>query len=62
MEKQAHKYVTVAYELYADNDKGIHELIEKAPVEHPFQFITNMGETLDAFVTRPRNFLRRRTF
>ena len=49
MEKLAHKYVTVAYELYADNDKGIHELIEKAPVEHPFQFITNMGETLDAF-------------
>ena len=49
MEQQAHKYVCVAYELYADNEKGIHELIEKAPVEHPFQFISNMGITLDAF-------------
>lgn len=43
------KYVTVAYELYTDNEKGIHELVEKAPVEHPFQFITGMGVALDSF-------------
>lgn len=49
MEKQTHKYVTVAYELFTDNEKGIHELQEKAPAEHPFQFITGMGLTLDAF-------------
>lgn len=49
MEKQNHKYVTVAYELFADNEKGIHELFEKTPAEHPFQFITGMGLTLDAF-------------
>lgn len=45
----SNKYVTVAYELYSDNEKGIHELIEKAPVEHPFQFITGMGVALDSF-------------
>lgn len=49
MEQTPHKYVTVAYELYADNEKGIHELIEKAPVEHPFQFISGMGVALDTF-------------
>ena len=46
---QENKYITVAYELYTDNEKGIHELVEKAPVEHPFQFIPNMGVALDAF-------------
>lgn len=45
----SHKYVTVAYDLYSDNAKGIHELVEKAPVEHPFQFISGLGMTLDAF-------------
>ena len=49
MEQMSHKYVTVAYELYSDNEKGIHELVEKAPVEHPFQFISGMGMTLELF-------------
>lgn len=50
MEQQTpNKYVTVAYELYTDNDKGIHELVEKAPVEHPFQFISGLGIALDSF-------------
>ncbi len=49
MENTTQKYVTVAYELYIDNEKGIHELAEKAPVEHPFQFISGMGVTLPAF-------------
>ncbi len=49
MEQQLHKYITVAYELFSDNDKGIHVIIEKAPAEHPFQFISGMGVTLDAF-------------
>lgn len=44
-----HKYVTVAYELFTDNEKGIHELVEKAPTEHPFQFISGMGFALDSF-------------
>lgn len=44
-----HKYITVAYDLYADNEAGIHELLEQAPAEYPFQFITNLGMALDSF-------------
>ena len=47
--EQPNKYISVAYELYTDNEKGIHELVEKAPVEHPFQFISGLGVALDAF-------------
>lgn len=49
MEQTSHKYVTVAYELFTNNEKGIHELVEKAPEDHPYQFITGMGITLDSF-------------
>lgn len=49
MGQNPHKYVTVAYELFTDNEKGIHELVEKAPTEHPFQFISGMGFALDSF-------------
>lgn len=53
MEQQTpNKYVTVAYELYTDNDKGIHELVEKAPIEHPFQFISGLGIALDSFESK----------
>lgn len=48
MDTTPNKYITVAYELYVEMD-GKKELIEKAPVEHPFQFISDMGTTLDAF-------------
>lgn len=44
-----HKYITVAYSLYTDNSEGVHELVEQAPVEHPFQFITELGVALEAF-------------
>lgn len=49
MEQTSNKYVTVAYELFTDNEQGIHEMVEKAPAEHPFQFITGMGVALDSF-------------
>ena len=42
------KYITVAYKLYAVTD-GKKELLEEAPVEHPFQFISGLGYTLDRF-------------
>ena len=48
MDATPNKYITVAYELYTDFD-GKKELVEKAPIEHPFQFISDMGTTLDAF-------------
>ena len=44
-----HRYITVSYDLYADNEAGIHELLEQAPEEYPFQFITNLGMALDSF-------------
>lgn len=49
MEQISHKYVCVAYELFVDNEKGNRELVEKAPVEHPYQFISGMGLALDSF-------------
>ena len=44
-----HRYITVSYDLYADNEAGIHELLEQAPEQYPFQFITNLGMALDSF-------------
>ena len=46
---EQHKYITLSYELYSDNAEGIHELIEKAPAEHPLQFISGFGTMLEAF-------------
>ena len=48
MDTTSSKYITVAYELYTDYN-GKNELVGKAPTEHPFQFISDMGTTLDAF-------------
>jgi len=42
------KYITVAYKLYAITE-GKKELLEEAPVEHPFQFISGIGYTLEKF-------------
>lgn len=47
MEQTPHKYATMAYELYADNEQGIHELLEKVPAEHPYQFISGIGTVLE---------------
>ena len=40
------KYITVAYKLYAITE-GKKELLEEAPVEHPFQFISGIGYSLE---------------
>ena len=42
------KYITVSYKLTAI-ENGVRELIEEAPVEHPFQFISGIGFALDSF-------------
>ncbi|MDE5677957.1 MAG: FKBP-type peptidyl-prolyl cis-trans isomerase [Phocaeicola sp.] len=42
------KYITVAYKLYVMQD-GKKTLVEEATVEHPFQFISGMGTTLERF-------------
>lgn len=43
------KYITVAYRLYSAGENGTPELLEEAPVAHPFQFISGMGVALDTF-------------
>lgn len=48
METAENKYITVAYKLYTIED-GEKELVEEAKAEHPFQFISGMGTTLEAF-------------
>lgn len=48
METTPNKYITVSYKLYVMND-GQRELVEEAPVAHPYQFISGMGISLDAF-------------
>ena len=45
------KYITVTYRLYAIAD-GNKEMIEEAPAEHPFQFVSGLGYTLDRFEQR----------
>lgn len=49
MENNPNLYITVEYELFVKNSAGENEMIEKAPIEHPFQFISGFGTTLDAF-------------
>lgn len=44
----SNKYIAVSYRLYVDGDNG-KELVEEAPVEQPFYFISGFGAALDAF-------------
>ena len=48
METVENKYITVAYKLYTMED-GEKELFEEAKAEHPFQFISGLGTTLEDF-------------
>ncbi len=48
MNMEPNKYITVAYKLYTIEDDE-RELTEEATVEHPFQFISGLGLTLEAF-------------
>lgn len=48
METVENKYITVAYKLYTIED-GEKDLVEEAKADHPFQFISGLGATLEAF-------------
>ncbi len=48
METVENKYITVAYKLYTI-ENGEKEFTEEAPAEHPFQFISGLGLTLESF-------------
>ena len=45
---ETNKYITVAYKLYTVED-GEREFTEEATAAHPFQFISGLGLTLEAF-------------
>ena len=48
MEQNNNKFVAVAYKLYTIDDEGT-TLVEEAPVNKPFVFISGFGITLDSF-------------
>lgn len=48
MEAKPNKYITIAYKLYAVED-GERDFIEEAKADHPFQFISGLGTSLEAF-------------
>ena len=43
------KFVAVAYRLYTNDKEGNRKLVEEAPQEQPFQFVSGLGMTLDDF-------------
>lgn len=48
MDTTANKLIILSYKLYTVED-GKTEMMEEAPKEKPFQFISGMGTTLDTF-------------
>ena len=48
MSKGVENMLTVAYKLYSI-ENGEKDFEEEAPVEHPFQFISGLGMTLEPF-------------
>ena len=54
METVENKYITLAYKLYTI-ENGEKEFTEEAPAEHPFQFISGLGLTLESFENRSRS-------
>lgn len=48
METVENKYITLAYKLYSIED-GEKDFEEEATAEHPFQFISGLGLTLESF-------------
>lgn len=61
MEKADNKYITVAYKLYTVED-GEKDFTEEAPATHPFQFISGLGMTLEAFESQLNNLNQGDTF
>ena len=57
METAENKYITVAYKLYTTED-GKRDLVEETAAEHPFQFISGLGTTLEAFESQIVNLIK----
>jgi FKBP-type peptidyl-prolyl cis-trans isomerase SlyD len=48
MEKTPNKYIAVAYKLYAESE-GKTVMVEEAPAEQPFNFVSGLGITIPEF-------------
>lgn len=48
MEKTPNKYIAVAYKLYAESE-GKTVMVEEAPAEQPFNFVSELGITIPEF-------------
>lgn len=48
MKENSNKYIAVTYKLYTTNN-GSENLVEEAPIEKPFTFISGLGLALDDF-------------
>ena len=57
MEKTENKYITVAYKLYVTDEKENikDDLVEECNEEHPFLFLSGMGQVLPAFESNVEN-------
>lgn len=62
MKEQENKYITVAYKLYTTDSEGKESMMEEATAAHPFQFISGMGITLDAFEEAVANLAKGEKF
>lgn len=61
METVENKYITLAYKLYTI-ENGEKEFTEEAPAEHPFQFISGLGLTLEAFENQVKDLKKGEKF
>ena len=59
--EQKNQYISLSYQLFVGegNDQ---EMVEEAPAERPFQFITGFGVALDAFESQVINLQKDDTF
>lgn len=61
MEKKENKFVSVAYDLFAIGEDGRH-LVERAPADRPFNFISGFGTTLEGFENATAGLEKDETF
>lgn len=59
--EQKNQYISLSYQLYIGEGQE-QEMVEEAPKERPFQFITGFGVALDAFESQVINLKKDDTF
>lgn len=52
----------VSYKLYTINANGEKEMVEEAPLVHPYQFVSGMGMVIDSFENRIKDLAQGDSF